>query len=104
MSTKVSVRKCKVCTKANSEEHWRKVTEYGLTKVKNNMTYKHLRLEVSDTLCNSCYCAFVMYDTNKKYQRTAKRKKIMILLITQKILKGSRLFLILRNIYSFVIK
>ena len=36
MSTKVFVQKCKVCTKANPEEHWRKVTEYGLKKAKNN--------------------------------------------------------------------
>ncbi len=65
-----------MCTKANPEEHWRKVTEYGLEKVKSNTTYKHsLQLKVNDTLCNSCYCKLVMYDTNKKYQRTAKRKK-----------------------------
>ena len=52
------------------------MTEYGLEKVKSNATYKHsLQLKVNDTLCNSCYCALVMFDTNKKYQRTAKRKK-----------------------------
>jgi hypothetical protein len=70
MSTKVSVRKCKVCTKANPKEHWRKLTEYSLEKVTYN---KHsLQLELNDTLCNSCYC---MYDMNKKYKRTTKRKK-----------------------------
>ncbi len=50
MSTKVLVRKYKVCTKANPEQNWRKVTEYGLEKVKNSATYDHsLQLEVNDT-------------------------------------------------------
>jgi hypothetical protein len=75
MSTEVCVRKCKVCTKENPKEHWRKVTEYGLGKMKNSTTYNDcLQLRVNDTLCNSCYCALVMYDTNKKYQGK-KRKK-----------------------------
>src|SRR5947199_7213802 len=66
-----------MCTKANTEEYWQKVTEYSLEKVKRSVTYEYsLQLKVNDTLCNSCYCALVMFDTNKKYQRTAKRKKI----------------------------
>ena len=77
MSTKISVRKCEVCTKENPGEHWRKITEYSLEKAKCGTAYQQrcLQLKVNDTLCNSCYCVLVMYDTNKKYQRTTKRKK-----------------------------
>ncbi|PKB98667.1 hypothetical protein RhiirA5_431013 [Rhizophagus irregularis] len=46
MSTKVSVRKCKICTKANPEEHWRKLTEFSLAK--NNATSQGLFVIESD--------------------------------------------------------
>ncbi|RHZ84376.1 hypothetical protein Glove_82g91 [Diversispora epigaea] len=72
--TKKLLGQCAACNLEKPEERYRYISNYALEKALIGTAYKICcpEIKVGTLLCNSCYCAIVEHNRNKKYKKKRK--------------------------------
>ncbi|RHZ49798.1 hypothetical protein Glove_511g4 [Diversispora epigaea] len=99
--TKKLLGQCVACNLEKPEERYRYISNYALEKTLIGTAYKICcpEIKVRTLLCNSCYCAIVEHNRNKKYK---KKRKIECDLAYQPNNKKKRITLSLEEYQKFV--
>ncbi|RHZ76964.1 hypothetical protein Glove_187g7 [Diversispora epigaea] len=99
--TKKLLDQCAACNLEKPEEQYRYISNYALEKALIGTAYKICcpEIKVGTLLCNSCYCAIVEHNRNKKYK---KKRKIERDLAYQPNNKKKRITLSLEEYQKFV--
>ncbi|RHZ74152.1 hypothetical protein Glove_227g114 [Diversispora epigaea] len=103
--TKKLLSQCTTCNLEKPEERYRYISNYALEKVLIGTAYKICcpEIKVGTLLCNSCYCAIVEHNRNKKYKKKRKIKcdltyirkffmsEVIVIILFSKVIEGYRI-------------